>query len=192
MQKCESRKSRPVLNKGCVVLHFQLIIWGHFFALNFVVLMHKFENINQMHHQGDNVSKRGNLSHICRALNWTLQYHHFFQPCQPPPLYVPSVQEQSENGFSSAGLTVISGDNPAGLTSSANAIRRMGPLETLDSHRPITVHFGQVRVNYTMLGAIYYLDGNKLKLISFYKIHIFKLLFPTTLEQLYLDIFVTL
>lgn len=61
----------------------------------------------------------------------------------------------------------------------------MGPLETLDSHRPITVHFGQVRVNYTMVGAIYFLDGNKLKLISFYKMRIFKWLFPTTLEQLY-------
>lgn len=175
MQKCVSRKSRPVLSKGYVVLHVQWIIWGHFFALNFVVLMHKFENRNQMHHQGDNVSKREPFTHLSGPcyLSWTLWYHHFFQPCQPPPLFVPSVQEQSENGFSSAGLTVISGDNPADLTSSANAIRRMGPLETLDSHRPITVHFGQVRVNYAMVGAIYYLDGNKLKLISFYKMHIF-------------------
>lgn len=115
---------------------------------------------------------------------WPSTEHCSTSTRQPPPLCVPSVQEQSENGFSSAGLTVISGDNPAGLTSSTNAIRRMGPLETLDSHSPITVHFGQVRVNYTVLGAIYYLDGNKLKLISVYKIHIFKLLFPTTLEQL--------
>lgn len=140
-----------------------------------------------MHHQGDNVSKRENISHICWALVTSAENCSTITSFSRVSLHlsVSPVQEQSENGFSSAGLTVISGDNPAGLTSSANAIRRMGPLETLDSHRPITVHFGQVRVNYTMVGAIYYLDGNKLKLISFYKMHIFKLLFPTTLEQLY-------
>lgn len=155
-----------------------------FFALNFVVLMYEFENINQMHHQGDKEKTfHTSVKPLLPQLNTAVP--SILSAMSASTSLCPSVQEQSENGFSSAGLTVISGDNTAGLTSSANAIRRMGPLETLDSHRPITVHFGQVRVNYTMVGAIYYLDGNILKLISFCKMHIFKLLFPTTLEQLY-------
>lgn len=94
-------------------------------------------------------------------LNWTLQpqpqhatslplplqCHHSFRPCQPPPPCVPSLQEQTENGFSTAGSAVIDDDNPAGFTSSTSAVRREGPLRTLDSHRPITVHFGQVGGN---------------------------------------------
>ncbi|KAM6902053.1 DENN domain-containing protein 1A isoform 2-T2 [Lycodopsis pacificus] len=53
-------------------------------------------------------------------------------------------KEQAENGFSTAGSAVIDDDNPAGFTSSTSAVRREGPLQTLDD-RPITVHFGQAR-----------------------------------------------
>ncbi|KAK9532959.1 hypothetical protein VZT92_010316 [Zoarces viviparus] len=53
-------------------------------------------------------------------------------------------KEQAENGFSTAGSAVIDDDNPAGFTSSTSAVRREGPLRTLDD-RPITVHFGQAR-----------------------------------------------
>nr|XP_046230350.1 DENN domain-containing protein 1A isoform X2 [Scatophagus argus] len=54
-------------------------------------------------------------------------------------------KEQAENGFSTAGSSVIDDDNTAGFTSSTGAARREGPLRTLDNHRPITVHFGQAR-----------------------------------------------
>ncbi|XP_038589316.1 DENN domain-containing protein 1A isoform X2 [Micropterus salmoides] len=54
-------------------------------------------------------------------------------------------KEQAENGFSTAGSAVIDDDNTAGFTSSTGAVRREGPLRTLDDHRPITVHFGQAR-----------------------------------------------
>lgn len=57
------------------------------------------------------------------------------------------MQEQAENGFSTAGSAVIDDDNTAGFTSSTSTVRREGPLRTLDSHRPITVHFGQVGRN---------------------------------------------
>ncbi|XP_054468256.1 DENN domain-containing protein 1A isoform X2 [Anoplopoma fimbria] len=53
-------------------------------------------------------------------------------------------KEQAENGFSTAGSAVIDEDSTAGFTSSTGAVRREGPLRTLDD-RPITVHFGQVR-----------------------------------------------
>lgn len=42
---------------------------------------------------------------------------------------------------------VIDDDTTAGFTSSTGAVRREGPLQTLDDHRPITVHFGQVGRN---------------------------------------------
>ncbi|XP_078018492.1 DENN domain-containing protein 1A isoform X4 [Epinephelus lanceolatus] len=54
-------------------------------------------------------------------------------------------KEQAENGFSTAGSAVIDDDSTAGFTSSTGAVRREGPLRTLDDHRPITVHFGQAR-----------------------------------------------
>lgn len=54
-------------------------------------------------------------------------------------------KEQAENGFSTAGSGVIDDDNTAAFTSSTGAVRREGPLRTLDDHRPITVHFGQAR-----------------------------------------------
>ncbi|XP_034565643.1 DENN domain-containing protein 1A [Notolabrus celidotus] len=54
-------------------------------------------------------------------------------------------KEQAENGFSSTGSAVIDDDNTAGFTSSTGAVRREGPLRTLEDHRPITVHFGQAR-----------------------------------------------
>ncbi|XP_044029477.1 DENN domain-containing protein 1A isoform X2 [Siniperca chuatsi] len=54
-------------------------------------------------------------------------------------------KEQAENGFSTAGSAVIDDDNITGFTSSTSAVRREGPLRTLDDHRPITVHFGQAR-----------------------------------------------
>lgn len=73
--------------------------------------------------------------------------HHSFHPCQPPPPCLPSTQEQAENGFSTAGSAVIDDDNTADFTSSTSTVRREGPLRTLESHRPITVHFGQVGRN---------------------------------------------
>ncbi|KAG8010990.1 DENN domain-containing protein 1A [Nibea albiflora] len=54
-------------------------------------------------------------------------------------------KEQAENGFSTVGSGVIDEDNMAAFTSSTGAIRREGPLRTLEDHRPITVHFGQAR-----------------------------------------------
>ncbi|XP_020505075.3 DENN domain-containing protein 1A isoform X1 [Labrus bergylta] len=56
-------------------------------------------------------------------------------------------KEQAENGFPATGSAVIDDDdNTAGFTSSTGgAVRREGPLRTLEDHRPITVHFGQAR-----------------------------------------------
>ncbi|KAM6976073.1 LOW QUALITY PROTEIN: DENN domain-containing protein 1A [Tautogolabrus adspersus] len=56
-------------------------------------------------------------------------------------------KEQAENGFPTTGSAVIDDDdNTAGFTSSTGgAVRREGPLRTLEDHRPITVHFGQAR-----------------------------------------------
>ncbi|XP_041667488.1 DENN domain-containing protein 1A isoform X2 [Cheilinus undulatus] len=54
-------------------------------------------------------------------------------------------KEQAENGFSTTGSAVIDDDGTLGFTSSTGAIRREGPLRTLEDHRPITVHFGQAR-----------------------------------------------
>ncbi|XP_070706407.1 DENN domain-containing protein 1A [Pempheris klunzingeri] len=54
-------------------------------------------------------------------------------------------KEQAENGFSTTGSAVIDDDNIADFTSATGAVRREGPLRTLDDHRPITVHFGQAR-----------------------------------------------
>ncbi|XP_041815412.1 DENN domain-containing protein 1A isoform X2 [Chelmon rostratus] len=56
-------------------------------------------------------------------------------------------KEQAENGFSTAGSAVIDEDNRVGFTSFTGAVRREGPLRTLEDHRPITVHFGQVGRN---------------------------------------------
>ncbi|XP_037340330.2 DENN domain-containing protein 1A isoform X3 [Pungitius pungitius] len=55
-------------------------------------------------------------------------------------------KEQAENGFSTAGSAVIDDDddNAAGFPSSTRAVRREGPLRTLDN-KSITVHFGQAR-----------------------------------------------
>ncbi|KAL6097297.1 dennd1a [Pungitius sinensis] len=54
-------------------------------------------------------------------------------------------KEQAENGFSTAGSAVIDDDdNAAGFPSSTRAVRREGPLRTLDD-KSITVHFGQAR-----------------------------------------------
>ncbi|KAA8578828.1 hypothetical protein FQN60_003437, partial [Etheostoma spectabile] len=47
--------------------------------------------------------------------------------------------EQAENGFSTVSSAVAYDDNTA-----SSALRREGPLQALDDHRPITVHFGQV------------------------------------------------
>ncbi|XP_031138233.1 DENN domain-containing protein 1A isoform X2 [Sander lucioperca] len=49
-------------------------------------------------------------------------------------------REQAENGFSTAGSAVAYDDNTA-----SGVVRREGPLQALDDHRPITVHFGQAR-----------------------------------------------
>ncbi|XP_071322072.1 DENN domain-containing protein 1A isoform X7 [Trachinotus anak] len=54
-------------------------------------------------------------------------------------------KEQAENGLSTGGSVVIDDDSTAGVTSSTSAVRREGPLQTWDDHRPITVHFGQAR-----------------------------------------------
>ncbi|TMS08689.1 DENN domain-containing protein 1A [Larimichthys crocea] len=54
-------------------------------------------------------------------------------------------KEQAENGFSTVGSGVIDEDNTAAFTSSTGAVRREGPLRTLEDQRPITVHFGQAR-----------------------------------------------
>ncbi|XP_051268227.1 DENN domain-containing protein 1A isoform X3 [Dicentrarchus labrax] len=56
-------------------------------------------------------------------------------------------KEQAENGFSTAGSAVIDDDSTGGFTSSTGAVRREAPLRTLEDHRPITVHFGQVGRN---------------------------------------------
>ncbi|CAJ1070980.1 DENN domain-containing protein 1A [Xyrichtys novacula] len=53
-------------------------------------------------------------------------------------------KEQAENGFSTTGSSVIDDDSTAEFTSSTGAVRREGPLRTLED-RPITVHFGQAR-----------------------------------------------
>lgn len=76
------------------------------------------------------------------SLTLPLQYHLPFHPCQPP--CVPPLQEQAENGVSTGGSAVIDDDSLVGVTSSTSAIRREGPLQTWEDHRPITVHFGQV------------------------------------------------
>ncbi|XP_028457102.1 DENN domain-containing protein 1A isoform X2 [Perca flavescens] len=49
-------------------------------------------------------------------------------------------KEQAENGFSTVGSAVAYDDNTA-----SGAVRRERPLQALDDHRPITVHFGQAR-----------------------------------------------
>ncbi|XP_032367812.1 DENN domain-containing protein 1A isoform X3 [Etheostoma spectabile] len=49
-------------------------------------------------------------------------------------------KEQAENGFSTVSSAVAYDDNTA-----SSALRREGPLQALDDHRPITVHFGQAR-----------------------------------------------
>uniref|UniRef100_A0A8D3A607 DENN/MADD domain containing 1A n=1 Tax=Scophthalmus maximus TaxID=52904 RepID=A0A8D3A607_SCOMX len=54
-------------------------------------------------------------------------------------------KEQAENGFSTGGPAVISDDSTAVVTSSTSAVTREGPLGTWEDHRPITMHFGQVR-----------------------------------------------
>ncbi|KAG7235524.1 hypothetical protein INR49_002570, partial [Caranx melampygus] len=54
-------------------------------------------------------------------------------------------KEQAENGLSTGGSAVIDDDSLVGVTSSTSAIRREGPLQTWEDHRPITVHFGQAR-----------------------------------------------
>uniref|UniRef100_A0A8C9ZY95 DENN domain containing 1A n=1 Tax=Sander lucioperca TaxID=283035 RepID=A0A8C9ZY95_SANLU len=62
-------------------------------------------------------------------------------------------REQAENGFSTAGSAVAYDDNTA-----SGVVRREGPLQALDDHRPITVHFGQVGRHETGGGIIpYYL-----------------------------------
>ncbi|KAM8827588.1 DENN domain-containing protein 1A isoform 2-T2 [Spinachia spinachia] len=53
-------------------------------------------------------------------------------------------KEQAENGFSTAGSAVMDDDIAAGFPSSTRAVRREGPLRTLDD-KSITVHFGQAR-----------------------------------------------
>ncbi|XP_075885547.1 DENN domain-containing protein 1A isoform X5 [Nelusetta ayraudi] len=54
-------------------------------------------------------------------------------------------REQSENGFSVAALTVLSGDHPGSAPSYDDVIRGMGPSQTLDGRRPVNVHHGQAR-----------------------------------------------
>ncbi|XP_029371788.1 DENN domain-containing protein 1A isoform X2 [Echeneis naucrates] len=54
-------------------------------------------------------------------------------------------KEQAQNGLSTGGSAVIDDDGTADITSSTSAVRREGPLQIWDDHRPITVHFGQAR-----------------------------------------------
>ncbi|KAK1884330.1 DENN domain containing protein 1A, partial [Dissostichus eleginoides] len=46
-------------------------------------------------------------------------------------------KEQAENGFSTVGSVVIDDESPA--------VKREGPMTSLDDQKPITVHFGQAR-----------------------------------------------
>ncbi|KAL3041254.1 hypothetical protein OYC64_019453 [Pagothenia borchgrevinki] len=46
-------------------------------------------------------------------------------------------KEQAENGFSTVGSVVIDDESPA--------VKREGPMSSLDDQKPITVHFGQAR-----------------------------------------------
>ncbi|XP_034752348.1 DENN domain-containing protein 1A-like [Etheostoma cragini] len=48
-------------------------------------------------------------------------------------------KEQAENGFSTVSSAVAYDDT------ASSALRKEGPLQALDDHRPITVHFGQAR-----------------------------------------------
>ncbi|XP_022067854.2 DENN domain-containing protein 1A isoform X1 [Acanthochromis polyacanthus] len=57
-------------------------------------------------------------------------------------------KEQAENGFSTGGSEVID-DGTAGFSSSTDAVRREGSLQTWDNERPATVHFGHVCGNET-------------------------------------------
>lgn len=57
-------------------------------------------------------------------------------------------KEQAENGFSTGGSEVID-DTTAGFSSSADAVRGEGSLQTWDNERPATVHFGHLCGNET-------------------------------------------
>lgn len=177
-QKCVSRKSRAGLSRRYVAQHCWQNILGHFFVVvlvNIVGLMCKCESLNRKLHQQSwwqfLVSPSWKIPYTLLWLTLitsTEPYSHSrsvqppspcsanysFRPCQHPPPCVPSLQEQTENGFSTAGSAVIDDDNPAGFTSSTSAVRREGPLRTLDSHRPITVHFGQVGGNDKVWGGV--------------------------------------
>ncbi|TNM92511.1 hypothetical protein fugu_019523 [Takifugu bimaculatus] len=54
-------------------------------------------------------------------------------------------KEPEENGYSTGGSAVIHNDGRASLDSSTSEERAEGSLQSLDNHRPVTVHFGQAR-----------------------------------------------
>ncbi|KAK5611883.1 hypothetical protein CRENBAI_007931 [Crenichthys baileyi] len=52
-------------------------------------------------------------------------------------------KEQGENGFTTPGSVVSDDDSTAEFAFSSAAVLRDEPQRTWDSHRPVTVHFGQ-------------------------------------------------